>query len=290
MQAQKRGGVPLRAEAPAATSARPISISDAEFRRVQDLAMRLAGISIAPSKKSLIIGRWGRRLGHHGLASFGAYLDLLSGRNSPQELPIALDLLTTNETSFFREPKHFDFLRTEVLPGAPRGVPFRVWSAACSSGEEPYSLAMLLAAEIPLGSWDVLGTDISGRVLETARAALYDLARAQQISPDYLRRFCLKGEGPQAGRFLIDQPLRERVKFAHANLNEPLKDFGRFDVILLRNVMIYFNTETKQRVLNHLLPSLKPGGYFITGHCDTLAGVAHDLASYGVSIYRKLRA
>ena len=290
MQAVKRRAVHAPMDARATLSVEPVGITDAEFRRVCDLALRLAGISIAPSKKGLIIGRWSRRLAHHGLASFGDYLDLLSERDSQVELQIALDRLTTIETSFFREPKHFDFLRTQVLPGAQRGAPFRVWSAACSSGEEPYSVAMLLAAELAMGNWEVLGTDISGRVLETAREGLYDLGRAQQISPDYLRRFCLKGKGPQDGRFLIERSLRERVKFAHANLNEPLADFGRFDVIMLRNVMIYFNTETKRRVMSHLLPSLKPGGYFITGHCDTLAGVAHGLSTCSVSIYRKGRA
>jgi chemotaxis protein methyltransferase CheR len=149
---------------------------------------------------------------------------------------------------------------------------------------------MLLAAELGLGNWDVLGTDISGRVLESARRALYELGRAEQISHDYLRRFCLKGKGPQSGKLLIDKSLRERVTFARANLNEPLPDFGKFDVILLRNVMIYFSTPTKQRVMKHLLPALKPGGYFITGHCDTLAGVTHGLTTLSASVHRKAAA
>jgi chemotaxis protein methyltransferase CheR len=269
-------------------AAHAVELTDGEFARVRELALRLAGISIPASKKTLIIGRWARRLAHHGLTNFDDYLDLLAQSAGRGELQIALDLLTTNETSFFREPKHFDFLRKDVLPAARRGEQFRVWSAACSSGEEPYSVAMLLAAELgPAGNWDVLGTDISARVLEIARSGLYDLGRAEQISADYLRRFCLKGKGPQAGKFLIDKALRERVKFVRANLNEPLADFGKFDVILLRNVMIYFNTPTKQRVVNHLIPALKPGGYFITGHCDTLAGVTHGLQTCSASVYRK---
>jgi chemotaxis protein methyltransferase CheR len=284
----KRGQANAGDAVSALMAAHAVELTDGEFARVRELALRLAGISIPASKKTLIVGRWARRLAHHSLTTFDDYLDLLGQSTGRGELQIALDLLTTNETSFFREPKHFDFLRAKVLPAAPRGEQFRVWSAACSSGEEPYSIAMLLAAELGLArNWDVLGTDISSRVLETARLGLYDLGHAEQISADYLRRFCLKGNGPQTGKFLIDKALRERVKFVRANLNEPLADFGKFDVILLRNVMIYFNTPTKQRVLNHLIPALKPGGYFIIGHCDTLAGVTHGLTTCSASVYRK---
>jgi chemotaxis protein methyltransferase CheR len=271
-----------------AISTASLRISDAEFARVRDLAMRLAGISIAPSKKTLIVGRWGRRLVYHGLTSFGDYLSLLSDSGAGEELQLALDLLTTNETNFFREPTHFDFLRQRVLPVAKRGGRFRVWSAACSSGEEPYSVAMLLAAELPNSGWDVLGTDISARVLDTARTGLYDLARAQPIPREYLQRFCLKGSGPHAGQFLIDRAVRERVQFSRANLNESMPDFGQFDVILLRNVMIYFDAATKAKVVKHLVPALKPGGYFIIGHCDTLTGVPHALAMCSTSVYQKL--
>ncbi len=262
-------------------------ITDAEFAQVRTLAMQLAGISIAPSKKALIVGRWSRRLAHHGLSRFQQYLELLADGTAGDERQIALDLLTTNETNFFREPKHFDFLRTQVLVAAKPASRIRVWSAACSSGEEPYSVAMLLAAEFRGAQWEVLGTDISSRVLETARAGLYDLARGNPIPHDYLQRFCLKGNGAHAGQFLIQRSLRERVQFARANLNEPLADFGKFDVILLRNVLIYFDAPTKERVLKHLVPALKPGGYFIIGHCDTLAGVTHSLSSCSSSVYRK---
>src|SRR5438270_892037 len=167
----------------------PIGISDAEFARVQALAMELAGISLSAAKKTLVVSRWGKRLTHHGLRTFGEYLKLLADGRAADELQISLDLLTTNETYFFREPKHFDFLRRQVLPAAKPGVPFRVWSAACSSGEEPYSIAMQLAAELKHPDWNVLGTDISARVLERARAGLYEMSRIVGIPPDYLRRF-----------------------------------------------------------------------------------------------------
>jgi chemotaxis protein methyltransferase CheR len=265
----------------------PIGISDAEFARVQALAMELAGISLSSSKKTLVVSRWGKRLIHHGLRNYGEYLKLLTDGRAADELQISLDLLTTNETYFFREPKHFDFLRSRVLPAAKPGAAFRVWSAACSSGEEPYSIAMQLAAELKHPNWEVLGTDISSRVLKRAQTGLYDMSRTEGIPPDYLRRFCLKGTGPYADNLLIDRPLRERTRFGRVNLNETLPKLGQFDVIFLRNVMIYFDTDTKANVVSRLIPCLKPGGFFLIGHCDTLHGIPHNLEPVGIAIYRK---
>jgi chemotaxis protein methyltransferase CheR len=264
-----------------------IGISDAEFAAVRALAMRLAGISLPASKKAMVVSRWGRRLTHHGLTSFREYLDLIAGSRAGAELQMSLDLLTTNETNFFREPKHFEFLRDELLRKRQRSGTFRVWSAACSTGEEPYSLGMLLAAELGVTGWEILGTDISTRVLEHARAALYDLPRANPIPADFLRRFCLKGIGPQAGKFLIAQALRERIEFRHVNLNETLPQVGQFDLILLRNVMIYFDADTKSQVVSRLVQSLKPGGHFMVGHCETLNGVTDALTMIRPAIYLK---
>jgi chemotaxis protein methyltransferase CheR len=268
-------------------SLEPIRISDAEFAKVRAFALDMAGISLSPAKKTLVVSRWSKRLAHHGLSSFGEYLKLLQDGRSGDELQISLDLLTTNETYFFREPKHFDFMRDRVLPGSKAGGPFRVWSAACSSGEEPYSIAMQLAAELSHSNWEVLGTDISMRVLQRARMGLYDTTRIEGIPPDYLRRFCLKGIGPYANKLLIDQALRQRLRFERVNLTETLPNFGQFDVIFLRNVMIYFDLDTKAKVVGRLLPYLKPGGYFLIGHCDTLHGIDHDLEPLGIAIYRK---
>jgi chemotaxis protein methyltransferase CheR len=265
----------------------PVPLSDAEFAEVRALAMRLTGINLTPSKKMLVVSRWGKRLAHHGFTSFRQYLNWLKNSESGNELQISLDLLTTNETYFFREPKHFDFLRKEVLPAWRSGGIRRIWSAACSSGEEPYSVAMMLAAELPQVNWQILGTDISTRVLESARVGLYEMARTQGIPVDYLRRFCLKGTGPHAGTLLVDPALKKRVEFRHLNLNEPLPDVGAFDVILLRNVMIYFDAETKARIIERLTERLLPGGHLLIGHCDTLNGVPHTLTMLKTSIYRK---
>ncbi len=264
-----------------------IPISDAEFARVRAFALGMAGISLSSAKKNLVASRWSKRLAHHGLNNFGEYLRLIQDPRCGEELQISLDLLTTNETYFFREPKHFDFLRDQVLPGTKAGSPFRVWSAACSSGEEPYSIAMQLAAELNHSNWEVLGTDLSMRVLEHARMGLYDTTRIEGIPPEYLRRFCLKGTGPYANKLLIDQPLRRRLRFERVNLTETLPNFGQFDVIFLRNIMIYFDLDTKQKVVGRLLPYLKPGGHFLIGHCDTLHGIDHHLELMGNAIYRK---
>jgi len=262
-------------------------LSDAEFAQFQGLLRRLAGIHLAPAKKALVCGRLGKRLKHHGLASYGAYFRLLTSGRETHEMQIALDLLTTNETYFFREPKHFDFLRDHILPARRPGATFRLWSAACSSGEEPYSLAMLLAERLGGAPWEMVASDISTRVLERARSGHYALERADHIPEAYLRAYCRKGVGPQDGTFLVERGLRARIDFRRVNLNEPLPQLGAFDVIFLRNVMIYFELETKRQVVQRLIPALRPGGYLMVGHSESLNGVTDDLRPVSPSVYRK---
>lgn len=264
-----------------------IAITDQEFQQFQRLLQDLAGISMSPAKKALVCGRLAKRLKHHRMESYGAYFRYLTGREGREELQIAIDLLTTNETHFFRESKHFDFLRTRVLPARRPGATFRVWSAACSSGEEPYSIAMTLADQLGEAPWEVLGSDLSTKVLEKARGGHYALERARSIPEAYLKRYCLKGVGSQEGTFIIDRAVRGRVRFQQVNLNAPLPQLGEFDVIFLRNVMIYFDMATKRQVVARLLPLLKPGGYFLVGHSESLNGVAESLELIMPSVYRK---
>lgn len=265
--------------------ARPIT--DTEFTQFQRFILDEAGITLSPAKKALVMGRLGKRLAQHGLDNFGQYFQLLSSGKHPGEVQTAVDLLTTNETYFFREIKHFDFLRQQALAARGRGQPYRVWSAASSSGEEAYSIAMVLADCLPSTPWEVLGTDISTRVLHGAAQALYPMERARHIPPDYLRRFCLKGTGEHEGRLLIERSLRGRVAFRHLNLNAPLPDLGRFDMIFLRNVMIYFNDETKRQVVARVLSALGPGGYFCVGHSESLNNISQAVRSVAPSIYQK---
>lgn len=262
-------------------------LNDQEFAKFQRLLFDIAGIHLAPTKKMMLVGRLGRRIRAHNLASFSDYFQLLQQRKD--ELQIAVDLLTTNETYFFREPKHFEFLKESILPLHPLGQSFRVWSAACSSGEEPYSLAMLLADQLGVtASWEVLASDISTQVLEKARRAIYPLNRAELIPPAYKRQYCLRGIGEQEGMLQVDQALRQRVQFRQVNLNSALPSgLGSFELILLRNVMIYFQLETKREVVQRIVQQLKPGGYLFIGHSESLHGIESGLRLVQPSIYRK---
>jgi len=263
------------------------ALNDREFGQFQSWLYGAAGINLSPAKKALVAGRLFKRLKHYELESYGEYFKLIMSGQREGELQVALDLLTTNETYFFREPRHFDFLRQQVLPKATPGKAFRVWSAASSSGEEPYSLAMTLAESLGTTPWEIIGSDISSQVLAKARAGHYPMARATNLPQPLLHKYCLKGIGNQAGTFLVDRSLRSRVNFIQVNLNEALPDLGEFDVIFLRNVMIYFDQETKIKVVARLLPRLKSGGYFIVSHSESLNGVSDAVKLVAPSIYRK---
>jgi chemotaxis protein methyltransferase CheR len=262
------------------------ALTDQEFTLFQSWLHRRAGIALSPVKKSLVANRLQKRILRRGLPSFSAYYRLLDAPEEYAETQHALDLLTTNETYFFREPRHFEFLRIALLPQHTPTVPLRVWSAACSSGEEPYSIAMTLAAQCGHAGWEILASDLSTRVLESAARGQYSLARADGIPPEFLRRYCLKGIGPQAGTFKIAPALRQRVTFAQINLNAPLPTLGRFDVIFLRNVMIYFDVPTKAAVVRRLAAALVPGGHFLIGHSESLHGLDVPLTAVKPAIYR----
>lgn len=262
-------------------------ITDQEFALFRDLIFRIAGISMSSAKKTLVAGRLNKRLKFHGLTSFEDYHGLVTSKGSEDELQIAIDLLTTNETHFFREPKHFDFMRDRILSGHPKGRPLRVWSAASSTGEEPYSIAMQLADLLGEAPWEIVASDLSSQVLEKARRGLYSMKRADEIPRHYLTRFCLKGIGSQQGNFMVSRELRSRVRFTQVNLNSPLPDMGEFDVIFLRNVMIYFDNNTKREVVHRMLPLLKADGHLLIGHSESLNGVTDAYKLVMPSIYRK---
>lgn len=263
------------------------TLNDNEFQQFKSWIYEAAGINLSPAKKALVAGRLAKRLKHYDLASYGEYFRLITQKSEAAELQIALDLLTTNETYFFREPKHFDFMRTQVLPKVQPGKTFRVWCAASSSGEEPYTIAMTLADGLPSTPWEIVASDISSRVLEKARAGHYPMERAEDIPKPLLSRHCLKGVGAQEGTFLMENSLRSRVQFMQVNLNTALPKLGEFDVIFLRNVMIYFDMDTKRQVVARMLPLLKSGGHFIVSHSESLNGITDRLKIISPSIYRK---
>ncbi len=262
-------------------------LKEEEFHQFRSWLHRTAGINLSPAKKPLVSGRLSKRLKHYKLSSYGEYFRLITQASQTEELQVALDLLTTNETYFFREPKHFDFLNSDVLPHAKPGQPFRLWSAASSSGEEPYTLAMTLADGLGSTPWEIIASDISMRVLEKARTGHYSLDRTEGIPRHLLTKYCLKGTGSQEGTFLIERTLRSRVQFMQINLNNALPRMGEFDVIFLRNVMIYFDMDTKREVVARMLPHLKSGGYFFVSHSESLNGISDSLKLVKPSIYRK---
>lgn len=263
------------------------AITDAEFAQFQRLIYQIAGISLADSKKVLLVGRLGKRLKALGLASFAEYHRLVSSGSEPQERQTMVDLLTTNETYFFREEAHFDYLRQVVLPQHPVGQPLDVWSAASSTGEEIYTLCMVLADELGVnGAWNILGSDISTHVLDIARRGQYWIDRTRGLPQEYLRKYCLKGVRSQEGSFLIAPELRRHTRFMQVNLNTALPDIGRFHVVFLRNVMIYFDNDTKRRVVARIVEKLRPGGYLIVGHSESLNGINETVKPVKPTIYR----
>lgn len=267
--------------------AAPPSISDQEFAHFQRFIFEAAGITLADSKKMLVSSRLGSRVQYHDLASFAQYFRLLNSGESPAEVQIAIDLLTTNETYFFREPRHFEFLEKQLATLPARQQPLRIWSAAGSTGEEAYSIAMLLEDRFQGRPWEILASDISSRVLDRARAGHYPMERARHVPKAYLQRFCLKGTGKQQDTLLVDRSLRSKVSFLQINLNDRLPAIGTFDFVFLRNVLIYFNTQTKREVVARALSVLQPGGWLFIGHSENLNGISDAVKPVAPSIYRK---
>lgn len=267
------------------------AITDGEFSQFQALMQRVAGIHLPRSKKPLVSGRLSKRLRARAVGSFGDYYRLIVGGHDPAELQTAIELLTTNETYFFREPGHFEILAREIVPRIPSVGTFRAWSAASSTGEEAYSIAMVLMDKLGASaSWEVFGSDINGKVIEKARCATYPTARNEDAIPaDYRRRYCLRGTGAMEGRLRVTADVRERVRFAQINLNSDLKATGDFDVVFLRNVMIYFDTDMKRRVITALHRQIRPGGWLFIGHSESLNGVSDSFRQVRPTVYRKER-
>lgn len=261
-------------------------ITEQEFGKFRELIFQKAGITMSAAKKTLVAGRLAKRLSFHQQSSYMDYYHMVTRKGGEAELQVAIDLLTTNETHFFREPKHFDFMRDRVLARHPKGRPFRVWSAASSTGEEPFSIAMQLADLLADAPWEIIASDLSTQVLEKAKRGLFSMQRASEIPREYLTHFCMKGTGNAEGSFLVNRELRSRVTFMQINLNESFPKLGEFDVIFLRNVMIYFDNNTKREVVHRMLPLLKPDGYLMIGHSESLNGVTDTYRMIVPSVYQ----
>ena len=265
-----------------------IAISDSEFEKFKKLIYELAGISLSDAKKSLVMSRLSKRLRHHHLSTFGEYYKMVTDHAHTGEQQMMVDLLTTNETYFFREPKHFELLQDIVEKHESWTSPYKVWSAAASSGEEAYTIAMTLDKKLGEKPWEVQGTDISTRVLESARNGIYTQQRTSKIPKEYLLKYCMKGVRSQEGLVMVDKALRRRVSFRHMNLLADWTSVDMFDAIFLRNVMIYFDTETKQALVKKIASHLKHGGYFFIGHSESLNGIYSGFESVIPSVFRKV--
>jgi chemotaxis protein methyltransferase CheR len=262
-------------------------LSRKAFLAVTQLFQDVSGIKLNESKHALVTGRLQKLAQEAGESDLDAYVERLVHGSAPAaEMTRVIDRLTTNETYFFREPQHFNDLAERLAAHAEAGKgEFLVWSAASSSGEEAYSAAMLMSDQLGSAAWQVIGTDLSSAMVESARRALYSAERARMVPPDYLRRFCLKGQGEHEGQVLMTRALRERVRFQTANLMLDLPQLPQFDVIFLRNVLIYFDNDAKSQIVRRVLTQLKPGGVLYTGHAESLSTLNLPVRALATAIH-----
>lgn len=267
------------------------SLNSRTFQRFRALVYRESGIRLDDHKRVMVASRLQRRLSELGLTSFEEYYALVVGGPNDAELKVMLDCIATNQTEFFREPRHFAFLRDRVLPELSEHKAVRIWSAACSSGEEPYSIAMTVAdtrGAVVARQCRILASDISTRMLAAASAGLYPSARVRPLNPSLVRRHFLRGTDTQADLVKVKPHLADMIVFKRINLMEdryPIK--GLVDVIFCRNVMIYFDRTTQDRVLARLGQCLKPGGYLFLGHAESMPEITREFQYVAPTIYQK---
>jgi chemotaxis protein methyltransferase CheR len=253
-----------------------LELTDTQFEQISAMTYKLCGINLHDGKEGLVKGRLMKRLRQLDIGSFDEYLRFVEHDKSREELTAMIDALTTNKTSFFRESQHFDFLRDQVLPELrSKGNPIRIWCAGCSSGEEPYTLAIVLREAIPeLDKIDarILATDISTRVLKTAREGMYDPAHVSDIPADLRQRYF----DVVPGGYRVKPSLSSIVQFARLNLMEPWPMKGHFNAIFCRNVMIYFDKPTQKTLVQRFWDCLQPGGYLFVGHSESINAWASE--------------
>ncbi len=267
-----------------------IRLPVAVFKQIQSLMYQRFGIALADRKRDLVVSRLADRLRQRRLRSYEEYMRLVLGDGGGEELSAMVDALTTNFTSLYREPEHFDYLEKAVLPQL-RGQPsISIWSAGCASGEEPYSIACWLMEklETPRPETLILATDISGRALKAAQQGAYAEQTFRGLGPAWRRRFLLRGEGRWEGWYRFKPVVRQQVRFKYLNLNEPFSSAGMFDIIFCRNVMIYFDQPTREGLMTRFALQLRPGGYFLPGHAESLSPELHGLKRVHTAVYRKL--
>lgn len=272
---------------------RDIELTDSDFKKISSLIYEQCGIHLHEGKRELVKARLGKRIREGRFQSFRDYYQYVVEDPSGQELVYLLDSISTNFTSFFREPQHFEYLKRHFLPEITLRKKDRLlsfWSAGCSSGEEVYSIAITLleAPEISPG-WrlKILGTDISTRVLKMAQTGIYGMDRVQSIPQGLLRKYFLRGDKRGDGFVRIKEDVRQFISFARLNFIESFSFPEPFDCIFCRNVMIYFDKKTQGNLVNRFYKQLGPGGLLLIGHSESLSGIQHPFTYIQPAIFRK---
>lgn len=269
----------------------PSEITDAEFALFQALVQNETGIQLPEVKRSLLVGRLARRVRELQLRTFGEYYRRVTVDGDAAERMHLFDRIATNETHFFREPRHFEFVERQIVPAwlaqaEARRRRVRVWSAACSTGEEPYSIAMTLLAALKGWQIDVFASDLSTHALRRAESAMWPIDKAGEIPQRHLKAFMLKGTGAYAAFMKAGPELRELVRFRRVNLHDDVVGSeGPFDLVFCRNVLIYFSPEGRARVVEKLLDRLAWDGHLFVGHAETLSGMGGRLRTVEPTIY-----
>ena len=274
-------------------------VSEEIYTKIRDLLYKSSRINLGPDKKQLVMTRLNKRIQFLGLDSFEDYwehVSKLDRSGSSDELGFLVDSLTTNYTKFFREPMSLDYFRDHIIPSLLKEKyreKISVWSSACSTGEEPYTLAIILAEAMERNHttrWEITGTDISRRVLETASSGIYPTDNIGISNPTFLKKYFLKGKEKSAGKCRVKKELRDNLKFMHLNLFDQTYPFTeKFDVIFCRNVMIYFDRQTQKQLVERLVSWLNPHGYLVIGSSESITGMSDKLTSIKPTIYQYTR-
>ena len=265
-------------------------LSTREFDQFRKLAYDIAGIDLHPGKEQLVSARLSKRMRELKLRTYEDYYKYVTGDKTGDALIGLIDALTTNHTSFFREIAHFEFLRQNILPELKRRQQILIWSAASSTGEEPYSIAFSVLDALgmeALPRLQILATDISTRVLASAKKGMYAAERFREFPPQQLRQYLLRGEGKWREWYQVRKEIRAAVRFERLNLMEDFRQPVQYPVIFCRNVMIYFDRPTQERVVRQLSRYLEPGGYLLVGHAESLNGLKQPLQYVRPATYRK---
>ena len=262
-----------------------------EFQLYQKLIYNTCGINLTEGKKQLLVSRLKKRMDTLKITSFKEYREFVISPKNEAEFKLMLNAVSTNKTDFFRENVHFEFLKSSVYPALVKQKNIRIWCAASSSGEEPYTLAMTLMEALKNSQRDIkiLATDISTKVLGEADQGVYNSDTVSPVPPSLLKKYFQKGAGIREGKFLVKDDLKKLVHFKRLNLMEPFPLTIEFDIVFCRNVMIYFDKETRENLVNRMERHIKIGGYLFIGNAESLSGLKHNYKYVQPAVYQRVK-